>query len=250
MNSPPLIHVENVHFGYDHEPVLDAINLDVQRREFLGIIGPNGGGKTTLLRIMLGLLKPKTGNVYLFGEPISQFRQWSRIGYVPQRAAQLETNFPITVAEVVSLGRVRKIGWLRRFTGKDRQAVLDALAEVGMQDFHARRITDLSGGQQQRVFIARALVSEPDILFLDEPTTGVDIEAQEQFYQLLADLNTRLGLTLVMVSHDIETVINEVTRVACLNRRLVYHGDPGTLSSDDILERLYGQSRKLVLHSH
>lgn len=250
MSAQTLIHVEDVSFGYNNELVLDTIHLDVKRGEFLGIIGPNGGGKTTLLRLMLGLLKPKSGTVSLFGEPMSRFRQWSRIGYVPQRATQLDANFPMTVEEVVSLGRVAKAGWLRRFSGKDRQAMLQALDEVGMQEFRARRITDLSGGQQQRVFIARALASEPEVLLLDEPTTGVDIEAQEKFYQLLADLNTRLGLTLVMVSHDIESVVNEVTRVACLNKRLVYHGDPVALASGGMLENLYGQSRKLVYHNH
>ncbi len=248
------LQINNVSFSYDKEEVLKDITLDIVRGDFLGIIGPNGSGKTTLLRLILGLLSPQQGEILLFEKPVKEFKEWSRIGYVAQKAAQIETKIPITVEEVVSLGRVAKMGMFGYSQKKDKQAIDSALKAVGMEDFKERLITELSGGQQQRVFIAKTLASEPELLILDEPTVGVDIEAQDEFYELLAKLNKQevagKRLTLIIVSHDIDVIVNEVNKVACLNKTLVYEGTPKDFIKEDYMEKLYGKSRKLFLHAH
>lgn len=246
---PVIISLEHVFFRYRSEDVLEDINLEISAGDFVGIIGPNGGGKTTLLKMILGLLSPSTGEVKLYGQPLSQFRQWSKIGYVPQRADQANLQVPMTVGEVVSLGRVAKVGPLKRFGAADHQAVSQALAQVEMGEFQHRLMTELSGGQQQRVFIAKALASEPELLVLDEPTAGVDSESQEEFYQLLAKL-AKSKLTLVIVSHDIDVILNEVNQVACINKRLVFEGSPHTFVAGNYLEKMYGKSRKFLIHGH
>ncbi|HSX28224.1 MAG TPA: metal ABC transporter ATP-binding protein [Candidatus Saccharimonadales bacterium] len=249
MNAP-LIALSNVSFRYGHTPVLDQINLEIHKGEYVGVIGPNGGGKTTLLKLILGLLHPQEGTVELFGKPTHQFKEWPRIGYVSQHVTNLDTRLPITVAEVVALGRVGRIGLLHFAGKKDRQAVEDALHKVDMWPLRHRLLSELSGGQQQRVFIAKALASEPEVLLLDEPTVGIDVPSQEAFYRLLAKLNTQEKLTLVMVSHDIDVVVNEVTRVACINETLIYHGAPKEFMEKEYMANLYGKGRKFILHNH
>jgi zinc transport system ATP-binding protein len=216
----------------------------------VGLIGPNGGGKTTLLKIMLGLLKPKQGTVKLFGQPIEKFNNWSKIGYVPQKAVNFDVKFPATVQEVVMMGRYGKRGLLHRITQEDKQVVQKVLEQVDMLGFSNRLIGDLSGGQQQRVFIARALATEPEVVFLDEPTVGVDVQTQEHFYDLLKKLNTQLNLTLVLVSHDIDVIAHEATELACINQNLVYHGTPKEFIKGDYIKNLYGKEVKFILHDH
>jgi zinc transport system ATP-binding protein len=245
----PFVELEGVGVSYGEVRVLDGINLTVEPGDFLGIIGPNGSGKTTLLRVMLGLLEPQEGSVRLFGQPPASFREWRRVGYVPQRAA-LDPSLPVTVQEVVASGLVASLGLLQRIGRAQRARVTEALARVGM-DGHARaRIGALSTGQQQRVLIARALVSDPELIILDEPTGGVDPEAQTSFYAMLHHLNREREVTLVLVSHDIGVVAKEVTKLACLNRRLIFHGRPGDFLSDAALTALYGPSVRIVSHDH
>ncbi len=231
------------------ERILDDVHLVVQRGDFLGVIGPNGAGKTTLLRVMLGLCRPSCGHVRLFGEDLRSFRGWHRIGYVPQRAVPYDPRFPATTLEVVLSGRAGRAGLGRRFAEVDEAAALRALQTVGMEAYRDRPVTRLSAGQQQRVLIARALATDPELLILDEPTVGVDVEAQEQFYGLLHRLN-REGVTLVLVSHDIGVVAREVTRLACLNRRLFFHGSPQEALRSGALEQLYPAGSWLVAHRH
>lgn len=245
----PLISLEHVFFRYREEDVLEDINLEISQGDFVGVIGPNGGGKTTLLKIILGLAKPTQGEVKLYGQPIHEFKTWTHIGYVPQRADQANTHIPITVEEVVTLGRVAKAGLFHRFSKADRKAVDAALQEVEMSEFRDRLITELSGGQQQRVFIAKALASEPELLVLDEPTAGVDSESQEEFYQLLSKLS-KTKLTLLIVSHDVDVILNEVNQVACINKRLVFEGSPERFVAGKYLEKMYGKSRKFIIHGH
>lgn len=242
--------VEHVCFNYGAERVLDEVTLAVRRGDFLGIIGPNGSGKTTLLRILLGLLPPSSGRVRLFGMGLQEFRDWHRIGYVPQKAVAFESKFPASVLEVVMSGRCGWAGLGRRFDAHDRAAALLALETVGMAFYRDRLIGRLSAGQQQRVFIARALASAPDLLVLDEPTVGVDIDAQEQFYGLLRRLNRDLGTTLVLVSHDIGVVAAEVTQLACLNRTLVFHGSPEDAVRSGALAQMYRAESLVVAHRH
>jgi zinc transport system ATP-binding protein len=239
-----VVNVRNVTFGYGAEPIVRSVNLAIAPGEFLGLIGPNGGGKTTLLKVILGLLKPQSGEVSLFGQPLSGFTEWFRVGYVPQRPMYVDTHFPVTVKEVVSLGRVARAGLWRRLGAEDDAAIDQALEVVEMGQAKDKLITSLSGGQQQRVSIARALASEPQLLVLDEPTTGVDIESQDRFFKLLADLKNR-GLSILMASHEIALLAGEVTRLACINSALVYDGDPKKFMRKENLMKIYGKSGRL-----
>jgi zinc transport system ATP-binding protein len=217
-----IIEFENISFSYGEEIVLKDINLAIHQGDYLAIVGPNGGGKTTLLKIMLGLLQPTQGKVKLFGHDLKKFKQWSKIGYVPQKVTNFDPNFPATVEEVVMMGRFAKRGLLHMTTPEDHQKVTEALRKVEMLRFAKRLIGDLSGGQQQRVFIARALVSDPEMIVLDEPTTGIDEKAQQEFYALLRRLNQDDELTLVYVSHDQELAERESTEIAHVNQTLSY----------------------------
>ena len=243
------VELEDVDFVYGATPVLERINLTVEPGDFLGIIGPNGSGKTTLLRIVLGLLPPARGSVRLFGHAPAVFRQWGRLGYVPQKAT-LDPALPVTVREVVATGLLPSLGLFARIGKAERQRIGEVLGQVGMERHGAARIGALSPGQQQRVLIARALVSKPELLILDEPTGGVDPEAQTSFYALLHHLNRERDVTLILVSHDIGVVAKEVTKLACLNRRLIFHGRPGDFFGDAALAALYGPAVRVVSHDH
>jgi zinc transport system ATP-binding protein len=243
------VELEDVDFVYGATPVLERINLTVEPGDFLGIIGPNGSGKTTLLRIVLGLLPPARGSVRLFGHAPAAFRQWGRLGYVPQKAT-LDPALPVTVREVVATGLLPSLGLFARIGTAERQRIGEVLGQVGMERHGAARIGALSPGQQQRVLIARALVSKPELLILDEPTGGVDPEAQTSFYALLHHLHRERDVTLILVSHDIGVVAKEVTKLACLNRRLIFHGRPGDFLGDAALAALYGPAVRVVSHDH
>ena len=249
-NGYPLVELTDICFSYGDERVLDHVTLQIRSGDFLGIIGPNGSGKTTLLRIMLGLLRPDSGHVRLFGSDLAGFRDWNRFGYVPQKAVAFESRFPASVFEVVLSGRCGRSGLGRRYGADDRAVSVQALETVGMIEYRDRLIGRLSAGQQQRVFIARALASRPELLLLDEPTVGVDVEAQEQFYGLLRRLNRDMGTTLVLVSHDIAVIAQEVTQLACLNRSLVFHGSPDEAMRSGAVERMYRAESRLVAHRH
>ncbi|HEY7538644.1 MAG TPA: metal ABC transporter ATP-binding protein [Methylomirabilota bacterium] len=220
--------------------MLESVTLRVVAGEVLGLIGPNGSGKTTALRIMLGLLTPVSGAVRLFGVPPREFHEWRRVGYVPQRAA-LDAALPATAQELVESGLVSTLAPFRRPNSGARQRVLEVLGLVGMAAQARARIGALSIGQQQRVLIARAMVTEPDLLVLDEPTGGVDPEAQAGFLGLLRRLNAERGLTLILVSHDMGAVGRaDVSRLAYLNRRVLFCGRPDDFVRDSALPALYG----------
>lgn len=224
--------VHDVSFSYDARNALSHITLHVKRGSTLGIIGPNGGGKSTLMKLMLGVLEPDSGSITILGlSPRAACSDGALVGYVPQRHV-LDWSFPITVRQVVTLGLIGRKGILGGFSKAQKQQVTEALKAVEMEQLADQPIGGLSGGQQQRVFIARALVNQPQVLFLDEPTTGIDQAGQEKFMVLLSNLKEQFGLTLVMVSHDLRSVIASCDRVACLNRTLHYHDHPRGLSSD------------------
>lgn len=235
-----IIELDRVCFSYSTEEVIKDVSLQIHKGDYVGIIGPNGGGKSTLLKLMLGILKPNDGTIRLFGKDIREFRDASKIGYVPQRT-YIETNFPITVEELVAMGRYGKRGLFHFPTKGDREKTLVALKQVDMLDFRNRQIGDLSGGQQQRVFIARALVSEPEIIYLDEPTVGVDVKTQTQFYSLLRKLNQELDLTLILASHELDVVAHEATELGYINRTLEYYGDPETFLKGEYFHQLIGK---------
>jgi zinc transport system ATP-binding protein len=217
--SQTVIKAQNLEFSYDHQQVLRDINLNIQAGDFMAMIGPNGGGKTTLLKLMLGLLKANSGMIQIFGKTPQEAS--CRIGYVAQDI-HINQNFPISALDVVLMGKLMPgKGWSRPSI-KDRKAALLALQRVGMDKYGNYRIGNLSGGQKQRVFIARALVTDPDLLLLDEPTASIDTKGQNDFYALLKELNTKI--TIIIVSHDLMVISKYVKSVACVNQDLHYHG--------------------------
>ncbi len=240
-----IVEMENINLDRNGVSILEDINLVIERGDFLGIIGPNGSGKTTLLKIMLGMEKPKSGAVKLFGEDIHRFKDWHRIGYVAQHAINFDVNFPLSVFEVVSMGRFSKKGLLRRLDKKDFGIIEEALEIVGMKEYKNKKIGELSGGEKQRAFIARALASEPDLLILDEPTAGVDVRVQKEFYDFLERLNRERKITLVLVTHDIGTVTSRVGKLACMNRRLFPECHPEEFFAGVPIEGM-----KVVHHLH
>lgn len=210
-----IIEVKNLSFSYGDRKVLENINLNIHRGDYLGVIGPNGGGKTTLIKIMLGLLKPDSGEVKIFDEPVNNFKDWKKIGYVAQKVTNFDPAFPITAAEVVALGKE-----------SEKEHVKWALDKVEMTAFADKLIGNLSGGQQQRIFIARALAQKPELIFLDEPTTGIDAESQKEFFAFLAKLNKELDITLILISHDINIITEEATEIAYINKKINYYDNP------------------------
>ena len=241
--TQPVIQVQDVSFSYGDALVLEQVCLRVEAGEFLGLVGPNAGGKSTLLKLILGLQEPQSGCVLVLGQPPRQAAR--RVGYVPQFPS-FPRDFPISVEQVVLMGRLgvgSSLGWYRK---SDRAAALRALREVEAADLAKRPIGTLSGGQLQRVLLARALVGEPEILILDEPTANVDQRAETDVFDLLAELNKRLSILLV--SHDIAFISSYVSRVACLNRTLVCHVTEEI--DGDIVQRLYGGHVRQVAHGH
>lgn len=240
--GPRDIFLEQVNFSYNGEPVLEDVNLSISRREFIGIIGPNGGGKTTLLRLILGLLTPDSGTIRVFGRPPAEVCH--RIGYVPQHM-QFDHRFPATVCDIVQMGQIGLSGF-GPISTRQRQAAQQALADVGLSDFAGKRFSDLSGGQRQRVLIARALASDPELLLFDEPTANVDSSSGEQLYRILAELNKRM--TVLVVSHDIGFVNHHITSVVCVNHKVVIH-PTSSLDGRNIID-LYGHDMSLIRHDH
>jgi zinc transport system ATP-binding protein len=236
-----VILLDDVWVQYNGVPVLEGVNLSVRERDFIGIIGPNGGGKTTLLKVLLGLEQPVHGRVRVLGKPPREARR--SIGYVPQQA-EFDREFPVSVWDVVMMGRIGRRGLFRRYNRDDRRAVSDALAKVDMLDHRDEPIGPLSGGQRQRVYIARALTSDPEILLLDEPTASVDSRVMGNVYGLLQELNEHV--TIVLVSHDVGIISSYVKTVACLNRRLIYHASKQI--TPDMLEAAYLCPVDLIAH--
>jgi len=237
----PAIAAENVTFAYDDQPVVKDVSLTVEAGDFLGLIGPNGSGKTTLLKILLGLQTPDTGTVELFGTDATSFGEGTRLGYVSQQSSEADTTMPISVREVVRMGRYAHAG-VSPLASDDHRIVDEALEQVGIADLADRQISSLSGGQKQRTYIARALASEADLLALDEPTVGVDAESRDAFYDLLHELN-ETGITIVLIEHDIGVVTEHADTIACLNRELYEHCGTERFLETDALERAFSSAR-------
>lgn len=233
-----IINISDLSFAYHQEKALENISLQVKRGDFLGLIGPNGGGKSTLLKIILGLLKPQKGRVKLFDQKAENFKDWRKIGYVAQKAGFNSTGFPITVAEVIAMAGGK---------GEEIERVLELTNILPQKN---KLLNELSGGQQQRVFIARALLQNPELLILDEPTVGIDGNSQVQFYELLRHLNQDHDLTILLVSHEVDLIAKEVNKIACINQKLAYHGQAKKLLEDNLLEKLYGKHQRLIAHHH
>jgi zinc transport system ATP-binding protein len=238
-----VIKLDNVTYRYNTDLVLEDISFKADQGDLLGIIGPNGAGKTTLFCLILGLLDGYQGKIMLFNQDIRNNRKaLKRIGYIPQKK-NIHQGFPATVEEIVSLGA------LHRKTNND--AITLALKIVGLLEQKDRRIGELSGGQQQRVLIAKALVNEPQLLILDEPTTGIDLETQDKFYSLLRKLNSEKKITIILASHDLDAINKLANKVACINRKMTFHGDAREFFGNEQLLRSYSESSMQAhMHSH
>jgi zinc transport system ATP-binding protein len=244
-----IIEFDNVSFSYGKQQVLNKATFEISENDFFGIIGPNGGGKTTIIKLILGFLTPDSGRVLLFGKKPGSAKELQRIGYVPQLVSNFDQNFPATVFEVASTGRYSKIGLLRQPTAQDHAVVDKALSTVDMLGARNKRIGDLSGGQKQRVFIARALAAEPEVLILDEPLAGVDMKSQHSFYELLKSLNKEMGLTVILVSHDVGMITKSLTKLACVNVNVTVHDVSRGISEAD-LACAYPEDLNHVPHHH
>jgi zinc transport system ATP-binding protein len=226
------VRTDHVSYGYGRDLVVDDVSLSVRRGEFLALVGPNGSGKTTLVKLLLGLMKPRSGTVRLFGAEPAQLGERWRIGYVPQRPA-VSADLPATVEEVVTTGRLARHPWGRR-SGDDRDAVDHALGVVELGRLRGRRVSDLSGGEQQRVFIARALASNPELLVLDEPVAGVDSDAQRLFRDALVHQVRSHDGAVLLISHELGAVAQDLDRVVVMKRRIRFDGHPSALTAEGV----------------
>lgn len=248
--SPSLFEVNNLNFERQGSLVLKGVSFRILPGEYCAIIGPNGGGKTTLVRLLLGLEKPTSGEISLFGTSQKRFHDWNRIGYVPQRSALVDSTFPATVREVVGMGRYARRGIFGFESVEDKTAILEAMELMGVSDLSDRLIGNLSGGQRQRVMIARALASNPEVLIVDEPNTGVDVESQHRFYTLLRTLNRTKKLSILFITHDIGVIAEDITRVLFVNQTLLVSQNPAEMIRCDEMSRLYGVPAHVVCHNH
>lgn len=236
-----LVELKKVSVQYGQTPALEAVNLRVEEKDFLGLIGPNGGGKTTILKAILGLVEPSSGEVLVFRKTPAEGRK--HLGYVPQHSL-FDIQFPISVWNVVLTGRLGEKGITGKYGEKDKETAEESLEKVNMLDYKDRHISALSGGQRQRVFIARALASEPKLLLLDEPTASVDVHMESQFYELLKKLNEEMAI--VLATHDIGVVSSYVKNLACVNRTVSYH--PGGELKEGMLEDTYQCPVEMIAH--
>lgn len=239
MNAELVIQVRNLSFSYDTHPVLQEVSFAVRRGEYVTMVGPNGGGKTTLLRLLLGLERPGKGSVRLFGGPPERVRD--RIGYMPQHA-HLDPQFPITVEDVVLMGRLKR--GKGPYTRRDREAARDSLAEVGLVEYRDHSFSALSGGQRQRVLLARALAGRPQLLLLDEPTASVDVDVEQRLQAILDELSR--SMTIIMATHDLGFVTGAVHSCLCVNRKVRMH--PIGELTGDVIRDLYGAPMRQVRH--
>lgn len=241
------VDIKNLYVTYDERVILENINLEIARGAYVAIIGPNGGGKTTLLKTILGLIKPIKGKIKVFGFPSEKWlKSGTMIGYIPQRPL-INPNFPVTVYDTVLMGRYGKIGLFKHPSRKDKMIALENIERVGLGDFINQQIGQLSGGQQQKAFIARALCNQPKLLILDEPTIALDASAQDNFYQLLKEFKDEMGLTIIMVTHDLSVVSSDIKDVVCLNQKIFSH--PGTPLDPRNVKDCYGCQVEFLFHT-
>ncbi len=248
--EPAVFEVEHLEYKAGGQEILSDVSLKILQGEYCAVIGPNGGGKTTLVRLLLGLQKPTGGTIRLFGVEQSRFKEWSSIGYVPQQAAQVDRMFPGTVEEIVAMGRISGLGRSKRWREYDRQAIKHAMDTMEVAQLRQKLIGELSGGQRQRVMIARALASQPRVLILDEPNTGVDQPSQQRFYALLRQLNREEHMTILFITHDVGVIADDIARLFTVNRTVATCNDPKALLSCEGMSELYGIDAHLLSSHH
>ena len=248
---PVAVQARALSFAYNSIQVLSGVTFTLNRGDYCGLVGPNGSGKTTLIRVLLGFSAPNTGSVSLFDESPVTFKDWNRIGYVPQRLASFNPHFPASVREIVALGLLSKHAFPRRPAKYESQSIDRVLKLMDIVDIKNKLIGELSGGQQQRVFIARALVNEPDLLILDEPTSTLDPEIREHFFDVLRGLNETSGITILIVTHDIGSIGKYASTLLYLDKKVIFHGsfDEFCISAD--MGEYFGPfSQHVICHRH
>jgi zinc transport system ATP-binding protein len=250
MEMEPIIEVKDLTVRRGNAEAISKSSFTIEKGDYVGIVGPNGGGKTTLVLALLGLLPKAGGSIRIMGQEIESFDQWEKVGYVSQFAINFDSQFPLTVKELVGLGRVNRRNMGRFRNKEDWTAVDEALRLMNISDLADKRIGMLSGGQRQRAFVAKSLVSQPELLVLDEPVTGFDSVTQERFFMQLANLNQKKGLTILIVSHDLAAVFCRMSRVLCVNRQA--HSSTITEGTvpDDVLKQGYGEHFHFAFHKH
>jgi len=246
-----VIRAENLSCSYTNSMVLDRISVVVDAGDYVGVVGPNGSGKSTFIKALLGLCSLSGGSISLFGTPQASFRQWERVGYLPQSLAMQNALFPATVAETVALGLLSGKRFPRKILSQDRYKVEQTLALLGVDALRNKLIGELSGGQQQRVFLARALVNDPELLILDEPTAALDPETRERFYGLIGDLNRTRGTTLLLVTHDTGVIGGYASKMLYLDKSVLFYGSFDQFCHSSEMSALFGSpSQHIICHRH
>ncbi|PRX30995.1 zinc transport system ATP-binding protein [Orenia metallireducens] len=246
-----IIKVKNLSFNYEDEYILKNINITINKGDFIAFIGPNGSGKSTFLKLLIGDLKTNSGEVKLLDKNIKTFKEWDKVGYISQKVRDFNSSFPATVKEIVGAALYQEMGWFKILTKRLEQRIDKVLKLVDMSDYKYRKIGELSGGQQQRVFIARTLITNPEIIFLDEPLVGVDLKSQDEFYNLLTKLNRDLGITIVMISHDIYMISDQANKIFCFGNKSIFVHQAKEFDYVNYLNQIKGDNKSLIpKHEH
>lgn len=249
--SIDILTAQDLIFRYNSTEVLSDISFRLQAGDYVGIVGPNGSGKTTLIKLILGFIQPDRGTILLFGSNPVDFSEWRRVGYLPQRINSFNPNFPATVREIVALGLLSTKGFPKRIGKTDEGAIESALSLLNILDIKNKLIGELSGGQQQRVLLAKAIVSKPELLILDEPTTALDPEAREKFFNTLRDLNGDGKVTIVIITHDTGTIGKYASRLLYLDKRIIFYGGFDAFCESSEMGSYFGEySQHLICHRH
>lgn len=246
-----LLEINSVSFSYDDEIVVDDVSLSFADGDFAAFIGPNGSGKSTLIKLITGYLKPDTGEIKIAGKSVSKIKDWTGVGYISQQVTDFNRSFPATVREIVASNLYNKMGFIKMMRAQLEEQIIDALELVEMEAFIDRKIGNLSGGQLQRIFIARMMVNNPGLILLDEPLVGVDIKAQDDFYQIIGDINHNLGKTVIMVSHDINVISDRANHIVCFENGKAYSHNADDFSYDHYREGLRETAIRIIPeHGH
>jgi zinc transport system ATP-binding protein len=243
--------VEHLNFRYNGRAILSDITFSVRSGDYIGLVGPNGSGKTTLLKAILGFVKPERGKIRLFGDRIENFAHWSRIGYLPQKPAVWNPYFPATVREIISLGLLSRKTFPKYMKPSDEDAIERVLSLLDIEDIKNQPIGELSGGQQQRVLLARAIVNEPQLLILDEPSTALDPESRERFFDLMTNLNRDKRLTIIIVTHDTGNIGKYADKLLYLDKQIVFFGSFEDFCDSEEITKFFGEfAQHIICHRH
>lgn len=248
---PPILSIKNLCCSYGSAEVLSDVTFDVEKGDYIGLAGPNGAGKTTLVKTILGLSEKFRGDIKLFAQELKSFNGWGRIGYLSQRVTAFNPLFPAAVKEVVGLGLLSQKGFPRRFTKTDGTKIRQSLDLMGISDLQDKPVGDLSGGQQQRVFLARALVSDPELLILDEPGTALDPQSREDFFEFIKKLNIDRGITIILITHDTAQIGQYANKLLYLDKKIIFYGSFSDFCRSTDMNNYFGHfSQHLICHQH